>query len=855
MSAGPASPGYWRVLGLLLAASYRRALGRRRRQRALWRQRAPRRTDFGLLGFILGALALAALHVMTAVIVARAVAAGEVVAIEQGGGFAVDSWFSEAVAHPRPLHGRGGAVLDPPQALARAIHVEAFHIARREGGDPEVIEARLRATVAAHGRLIPLHRGALGLRALPGAGRLPALLGALALLVWFVMMAFQGEGLELDIQRRRHPMWEWLFSHPVPPGAVFMAEMVSPMAANPIYVSAPLCPGVLFGFVYGVPAGCLATLVVGIPLTLAACCLGKALEVAVTLRFAPRSRGAMIGLLGWLGYATMLGLILAGVTQASLITLGTALRPLAVLPWPYLGWFLGLLPDGRFCLPCAMAVDLLLCAALIAGAVGFSVWGAARGLAGNPGAGPALAARAPRGAAQFSGEPLYRKEILWFARDRGALVQAILVPLSLAGFQAFNLRGVLAQAGHQWNALCGAAVVFGTYFLLVLGPKSLASEGQALWIALTWPHGLEKLLRAKARLWAFLATGIVSLVLVVAAMRFPGDAWRIGVLGIAWCLFAHSMAAKTVTLATITSESGEIQKAPMLRRWAAQLGLLTFAIGVLSRQWNLVVMGVVYSAVTAAAMWQNFRARLPYLYDPWSEVLPKPPTLMHAMIGISALVELGAVITGSLLIFVPRGQVAAAFAAIYGLSAAAVSIGMAQFLRGREVHQRDIWNWQGAASLPAPALSPWSITQPGRMGLGRALLLAAAVGAGLGALALGYVALLTLLPDALSLLREGSARMQAVPHLRQAYVVMAVLIAPFAEEFLFRGLLYRALDREWGGWRAVLGSAAFFAVYHPMLSWPPVFLLGAVNAVLFKKTGRLAPAVLLHMVYNMIVLA
>jgi membrane protease YdiL (CAAX protease family) len=52
-----------------------------------------------------------------------------------------------------------------------------------------------------------------------------------------------------------------------------------------------------------------------------------------------------------------------------------------------------------------------------------------------------------------------------------------------------------------------------------------------------------------------------------------------------------------------------------------------------------------------------------------------------------------------------------------------------------------------------------------------------------------------------------------------------VLIAPFTEEYLFRGLLFRALDREWGGWRAVVGSAAFFAIYHrhspgfPWRSW------------------------------------
>jgi hypothetical protein len=45
-------------------------------------------------------------------------------------------------------------------------------------------------------------------------------------------------------------------------------------------------------------------------------------------------------------------------------------------------------------------------------------------------------------------------------------------------------------------------------------------------------------------------------------------------------------------------------------------------------------------------MWQNFRARLPFLYDPWSETIPPPPTLMHAMIAISILVEDGALLTG-----------------------------------------------------------------------------------------------------------------------------------------------------------------------------------------------------------------
>ena len=75
-------------------------------------------------------------------------------------------------------------------------------------------------------------------------------------------------------------------------------------------------------------------------------------------------------------------------------------------------------------------------------------------------------------------------------------------------------------------------------------------------------------------------------------------------------------------------------------------------------------------------------------------------------------------------------------------------------------------------------------------------------------------------------------------------------VGPFAEEYLFRGLLFRALDSEWGWWKAVAGSAALFAIYHQPLVWPMVFSLGALDAVLFRKTRRLAPAVVLHIAFT-----
>jgi membrane protease YdiL (CAAX protease family) len=845
MSVAPtAAPGFWTTVRLLLGVAHKRSLGRRRRQAELFRQRSGKRVvNWGRSAFFFVFLIMAGLNVLAGFVVRGAVTAGERIEVEQRGDLLVDGWFA-ARAHTAAMNAADSATQrrDADAALLRYYRREAGQLAFRYGGNADVIAKKLRAQVLSRGAdsLVGDSVGAPGLKGLPRAGPLAALTGSLALSFWAMMLVFQGEGLELDIQRRRHPMWEWLFSHPVPPGAVFFAEMLAPFAANPIYIGAPLFAGTLYALAYRPAAFVPAALLIGVPISLAAACLGKALETAVMLRLSPRSRGAMIGLMGWLGYVAMMFFFLGLVMVEKAVTAAAGLlAPLAALPAPWLGLFLGVARDGSFsplrgALFCWAAAGVV-----IAGSVQFSVWGAQQGLGGPP---TRVDRPAPRagGAPRFGKNALYRKELLWFARDRSALVQAVLVPLTMASVQLFNLRGVLAHASNAWNYLCGTGILFGTYFISVLGPKSLASEGTALWIALTWPQGLESLLKAKAWLWSLISTGVVAVVFCYAAYLFPDSAWKIALVGAGWFLFARSMAEKAVTLATVTSSSGEAGNVPTGRRWAAQLGTFTFAIGVLTQQWNIALMGIFYSVMTAAAMWQNFRARLPYLYDPWSETLPPPPTLMHAMIAISILVDGGAVVSAACMPFVGRGVVAVAYAVIYGGCAAAVSLGVANFLRKRDVGWAKVWLWQPV--------------RPGATGLLLSLLIGVALGLVLGGVGLGYLAILHQFPVTSDMLDHAKAQVAGVPHLRESLFVMAVLIAPVAEEYLFRGLLYRALDREWGGWRAVAGSAIFFALYHPPLSWLPVALLGATNAMLFRTTGRLAPAVVLHMVYNAVVL-
>jgi membrane protease YdiL (CAAX protease family) len=862
----PSPPGFWPTVRLLLAATRQRATGRRTRQQQLLSQRSSgKSTDWSGFGYAMAVLFMAGLNIGAAFVVSAAVDSGERIEAEHKGKIVVSQEFLDEVRaaekiRETPLTScvtKSNGVLECLQTFAQApdpgYSSEALRIGERYGGSPAAIEQKLRDAVRNHrtGDFVTKDQASPGLNVFLKAGPLPAMLGSVALMWWAAMLIFQGEGLELDLQRRRHPMWEWLFSHPVPPGAIFLAEMISPMAANPIYWSGPLFAGFVYGLAYDPVTGLVATFLIGVPITIAAACLGKALEIGVILRFPPRSRGAMIGLMGWMGYASMmLFLVGAFFIPKAISAAARFLDFFTIVPWPWLRWFLGGQSDGSFSFLLAMLTCWFVAGITMAGAVWFSVWGTEQGLSGNFAASDAGPSASRRGGAHFGKEPLYRKEFLWFTRDRSAIVQVILIPLTVASVQIFNLRGFLGHAQDAWNYLCGVAILFGTYFLWILGPKSLSSEGTALWIALTWPRGLESLLKAKAWLWSMISSGMVALVLGYAAFLFPDNIWKIALVGMGWFIFGRSMAEKTVTLVSVTSASGEQEKIPWTRRGAAQLGMLTFAIGILTQQWHIAIMGIVYSYLTAAAMWQNFRARLPYLYDPWSETLPPPPTLMHAMISISILVESGAVVTGIIVAFAGGENIAVAQAISYGICAVIVSVGVNHFLGERGVSLREVCRWPPASAAEGEP-EPWYRASGARTFL--PLLLGAAGGVVLGLFAHGYMVVLQHLPATAEIIRKSQEQASRIPNLRVSYAVMAVAFAPFAEEYLFRGLLFRALDREWGGWRAVIGSAAFFAIYHGPLSWLPVGLLGIANALLFKRTGRLAPAVVLHMVYNAVV--
>lgn len=81
--------------------------------------------------------------------------------------------------------------------------------------------------------------------------------------------------------------------------------------------------------------------------------------------------------------------------------------------------------------------------------------------------------------------------------------------------------------------------------------------------------------------------------------------------------------------------------------------------------------------------------------------------------------------------------------------------------------------------------------------------------------------------------------------------IAAAIVAPVAEELLFRGFLYRGLRDRWGIIAGAVVSSVLFALFHLVPGViPAIILMGLVFAALYELTDSVWPPILLHGVYN-----
>lgn len=77
------------------------------------------------------------------------------------------------------------------------------------------------------------------------------------------------------------------------------------------------------------------------------------------------------------------------------------------------------------------------------------------------------------------------------------------------------------------------------------------------------------------------------------------------------------------------------------------------------------------------------------------------------------------------------------------------------------------------------------------------------------------------------------------------------IVTPLGEEFLFRGVVTTALLR-YGAVVGVVGGALIFAVFHGINPiFPAAFVSGLIAGEIFRRSGSIWPAVLVHAVINL----
>ncbi len=86
-------------------------------------------------------------------------------------------------------------------------------------------------------------------------------------------------------------------------------------------------------------------------------------------------------------------------------------------------------------------------------------------------------------------------------------------------------------------------------------------------------------------------------------------------------------------------------------------------------------------------------------------------------------------------------------------------------------------------------------------------------------------------------------------------VVSACLVAPVSEEILYRGVLFRSLANRTGILAAAALSAVIFSAVHfyDLHGFLSVAIFGFAAALLYAATGSLMPAILLHVLHNVLI--
>lgn len=427
---------------------------------------------------------------------------------------------------------------------------------------------------------------------------------------------------------------------------------------------------------------------------------------------------------------------------------------------------------------------------------------------------------------ELKGGNLLKFEGLLLLRDRTLATQVILVPIMIVGYQVL-INPAMVQSITA-AGICAMAYACGTYASLITAPQILMSEAKGIWLIYNLPVPVGEYFSRREKLWRSVATGIAGLLIVV--MATTGGAFRIDelwryVLAL-WGVLVVGRVVSGVVMGKPKMPdvaSGEMAKIGAGRMYGAMI--LAGIYGALLWQgevWPLVSFLVIFWFL-GEAIWQRRNISFNYLMEPVEE---EPPS-WGVDDGLWAVVVFLMVQVG----------VAAIGAAAGGVSSELV---LGSFVAGGVVAVAFVKLRQDGKGIPFPELAVDG-AKVGKLAMMKetafATVLCLAVGIGWAkVLATGVFG------------EVGAGGFEWNP---VVLIFLTVVAAPILEELLFRGFICRIMLAFWSKKHAIFGSALIFAIVHPGTSFPPVFLLGLMTAILYFRSRSVIPGMALHALYNL----
>lgn len=632
----------------------------------------------------------------------------------------------------------------------------------------------------------------------------------------------------------------WLYCLPLGGREILSGRFISMALVRPLtwLLLWPLFSVLLWAMGFG-----LLSVLVGLVASLAVsvACTGVELAIETWMRTSGsfQARKNIQSLASILGTASFCLAMAAGISAARSVD--------------WINWILGHTPGwltaapGNFLLlPVEGPAGLLPFVAILlatAAACGFGGWVlAAKALRHGLSSGNERAGTRAAGAAHATARSLTKFEWLLLMRDRNLATMVIIVPLIMVAYQLLVNPQMLAVTSAHRLAVIGFGC--GIWAATMTAPHVLLSESNSLWMIFALPVEISDHFKRRTRVWRMAGIGMAGAVTAGLALwkGVPADGWwRIPIaLAAVWAVSRVVYAIMIGNAKLPDATRGERPKISITRVYACMLiaGLVGATL------WHGTPWQIFTSLVLwwffGFGMWQSVTRRLQFLLEPTD---PDQPQLTLASAILAVLVFFMAQAIAAM--FMARWMADdLALAMLYSYTIGGIAALGYCGIRLFHLEMSEVRPW-----------GPDRAGDPARKRLGLAVLLPLCTA---GCIAGGWLWLTALhtIPT-LRTLYEGAQNSAAVQiDTRDWHIVLlAVVAAPLIEELIFRGFVFRIMRGAWSARGAILANALLFAIVHPAMSFPPVFLLGLASAWLYARSGKLWACILLHAAYNAAILA